>query len=68
MKNRASTLLSTITMIGMVWGLAMMAQGQDFAPAQKTVDVSGAYYDWKLTHQPERPYLHRYDQTLVTKI
>lgn len=31
-------------------------------------DESGAYYDWKVTRQPERPYLHRYDQTLVMKI
>ena len=31
-------------------------------------EVSGAYYDWKPNRQPERPYLHRYDQTLVMKI
>ena len=31
-------------------------------------DPSGEYYDWTKTRQPERPYIHRYDQTLVMKI
>lgn len=31
-------------------------------------DPSGDYYDWRVTRQPERPYRHRYHQTLVTKI
>ena len=31
-------------------------------------DVSGAYYDWKKTLQPERPFLHPYHQTVVMKI
>ena len=31
-------------------------------------EPSGEYYDWKKTVQPERPYLHPYHQTLVTKI
>jgi alpha-galactosidase len=31
-------------------------------------EPSGDYYDWKKTRQPERPYIHRYDQSLVMKI
>jgi len=41
-------------------------------PAEKSGakqdDVSGAYYDWTRTKQPERPYLHPYHQTLVMKL
>ena len=29
---------------------------------------SGDYYDWRKTGQPERPWLHKYDQSLVMKI
>jgi Endo-alpha-N-acetylgalactosaminidase len=29
---------------------------------------SGDYYDWRKTGQPERPWFHKYDQTLVMKI
>jgi hypothetical protein len=28
----------------------------------------GDYYDWRKTGQPERPWFHKYDQTLVMKI
>ena len=31
-------------------------------------EVSGKPYDWTKTRQPERPYLHRYDQTVVMKL
>lgn len=31
-------------------------------------DVSGAYYDWTVTRQPERPWLHQYDRTLIYKL
>ncbi len=31
-------------------------------------DPSGDYYDWTKTRQPERPYIHASDQTLVMKI
>jgi hypothetical protein len=29
---------------------------------------SGDYYDWRKTGQPERPWFHKYDQSLVMKI
>ena len=29
---------------------------------------SGEYYDWRKTGQPERPWFHKYDQSLVMKI
>ena len=30
-------------------------------------EVSGEYYDWTRTMQPERPWIHNYNQTLVMK-
>ncbi len=30
--------------------------------------ISGDYYDWKITKQPERPYIHQYHQSLVLKM
>jgi len=38
------------------------------AQTQARADVSGAYYDWTVTRQPERPWIHQYDRTLVYKI
>ncbi|MBS1577120.1 MAG: hypothetical protein JST09_17620, partial [Bacteroidetes bacterium] len=38
------------------------------ARAQKINDVSGAYYDWRKTMKPERPWLRDYSQTLVMKM
>ena len=29
---------------------------------------SGEYYDWTKTRQPERPWCHKYDQSLVYKV
>src|ERR1041385_3776265 len=29
---------------------------------------SGDYYDWRKSGQPERPWFHKYDQSLVMKI
>jgi len=37
-------------------------------PVAPVPDESGAYYDWTVTGQPERPYIHNYDQTFVMKI
>jgi hypothetical protein len=31
-------------------------------------EPSGEYYDWEKTLKPERPYIHKYHQTLVMKI
>ena len=42
-------------------------QGAGIAAAD-VAEPSGAYYDWRKTGRPERPYLHAYDQTLVMKI
>lgn len=41
-----------------------------FASAQtsKGNDISGAYYDWRKTMKPERPWLKDYSQTLVMKM
>ena len=39
-------------------------------PALRPADYqpSGDYYDWSKTGQPERPWFHKYDQSLVMKI
>lgn len=39
-------------------------------PARRPADYqpSGDYYDWRQTGQPERPWFHKYDQSLVMKI
>jgi hypothetical protein len=39
-------------------------------PASRPADYqpSGDYYDWGKTGQPERPWFHKYDQSLVMKI
>ncbi|MFD2115508.1 endo-alpha-N-acetylgalactosaminidase family protein [Paenibacillus yanchengensis] len=31
-------------------------------------NISGNYYDWTITKQPERPYLHDYSKTLSMKL
>lgn len=31
-------------------------------------EISGEYYDWKKTNAPERPWIHDYDKTMVSKI
>lgn len=36
--------------------------------SNKNPDPSGDYYDWRLTGQPERPWLLSYDKSLVGKI
>jgi hypothetical protein len=38
------------------------------AQVRKVSDVSGAYYDWRKTMKPERPWLRDYSQTLVMKM
>jgi hypothetical protein len=35
---------------------------------QRVNDVSGAYYDWRKTMKPERPWRRDYSQTLVMKM
>src|SRR5437899_1264543 len=39
-------------------------------PARRPADYqpSGEYYDWRKTGQSERPWFHKYDQSLVMKI
>jgi hypothetical protein len=39
-------------------------------PAWRPADYqpSGDYYDWRKTGRPERPWFHKYDQSLVMKI
>lgn len=55
-------------MRAVVSGAFLIASAWDTLSAQQPADVSGVPYAWKITRQPERPYLHAYDQTLVMKI
>ena len=55
-------------MTAVVSGIFLTPGIGDTLPVQDSADVSGAPYDWKKTKQPERPFMHAYHQTLVTKI
>jgi len=35
---------------------------------QRSAHISGRYYDWTKTMQPERPWVRDYNKTLITKI
>jgi hypothetical protein len=48
--------------------LVPAAPGPSEVPVVPVPEVSGAPYDWTRTREPERPYVHPYHQTLVTKI
>jgi hypothetical protein len=37
-------------------------------PPQAVPEVPGQPYDWTITRQPERPYIHDYTKTFTTKI
>src|SRR5690349_5080269 len=46
------------------------ARSASDAPALRPANYqpSGEYYDWRKTNRPERPWFHKYDQSLVMKI
>src|SRR5438045_1209248 len=44
------------------------SSADDPAGSAANYQPSGDYYDWRKTGQPERPWFHKYDQTLVMKI
>src|SRR6266550_2379342 len=47
---------------------AVRPSADDPARSPANYQPSGDYYDWRKTGQPERPWFHKYDQTLVMKI
>lgn len=47
---------------------AAQPAADDPAARPANYQPSGEPYDWKKTLQPERPFFHRYDQTLVMKL
>ena len=51
----------------MIWFFAMCMKLCLAATPSPNVP-SGAAYDWTKTKLPERPYFHKYDQSLVMKI
>jgi hypothetical protein len=63
--------LSLVKMLALVV-LSMHPEGGRASeePASRPADYqpSGDYYDWRKTGQPERPWFHKYDQSLVMKI
>jgi len=58
------------TAAGMLPAQAAAPQPASDDPALRPADYqpSGDYYDWRKTGQPERPWFHKYDQSLVMKI
>src|SRR6266436_894260 len=47
---------------------AQLAMKDDPGLRPADYQPSGDYYDWRKTGQPERPWFHKYDQSLVMKI
>ena len=73
MKDTACILAAAClaTAVGTVWARRPDAtRSAPDDPALRSADYqpSGDYYDWRKTGQPERPWLHKYDQSLVMKI
>ena len=65
----------TKMLLGLIAASALMLQAQTARPAQDdpasrpaNYQPSGDYYDWRKTGGPERPWFHKYDQSLVMKI
>src|SRR5262245_36053766 len=52
---------ASFVLFGLLLTMSAFAQVTDWK------DISGDYYNWKKTMQPERPWLHDYSQTLVMK-
>ena len=51
-------------------GMAGTADAATVPPAARSADYqpTGEYYDWTKTRQPEQPWCHKYDQSLVYKV
>src|SRR5436190_2564732 len=45
-----------------------VSASDDLARRPANYQPSEEYYDWRKTGQPERPWFHKYDQSLVMKI
>ncbi|HTL16453.1 MAG TPA: endo-alpha-N-acetylgalactosaminidase family protein, partial [Patescibacteria group bacterium] len=77
MQCKYTARLATLILATCVSGLASLLAAQPAAPRPLSGDPgawpadyqpSGDSYDWHKTGQPERPWLHQYDQSLVMKI
>jgi hypothetical protein len=62
--------LTCISALGHVLGAQPDTAQAVSDPALRPADYqpSGEYYDWHRTLQPERPWFHKYDQSVVMKI
>jgi hypothetical protein len=60
MRNKFNLLILIFLIIGMACN--------HIINEQKATDVSGEYYDWTKTMQPEKPWVHDYNKTLVMKM
>ena len=68
--------VATCILVSFISGVSALAadratpQPANDDPAGRPADYqpSGDYYDWRKTRQPERPWFHKYDQSLVMKI
>lgn len=73
MKSLYRSAVAVVSLLGFIpLPLAQAALPRPAAddPALRPADYqpSGEYYDWRKTGKPERPWLHKYDQTLVMKM
>ena len=68
MKFRKHPMKATVVVLIALWGLSIsVAIAAGDSPTVPGADVSAAYYDWTKTKEPEKPYFHAYDQSLVMK-
>ena len=73
-RNHAAATCIVVAQLGMVaWSLAAQTEvtrqaSDDPALRPANYQPSGDYYDWRKTGQPERPWFHKYDQSVVMKI
>ncbi len=70
---KAATCIPVACVSGLVGALGAqpgtpLAANDDPALRPADYQPSGDYYDWRKTGKPERPWLHKYDQSLVMKI
>ena len=74
-KSTLRTILPAIALLATMTALAACSENEDIPVAKEVPqlpdwddNVSGEVYDYTVTMAPERPYMHRYDRTMVTKL
>lgn len=74
-KSTLRTVLPAMALLATMTALAACSENEDIPVAKEVPqlpdwedNISGEVYDYTVTMAPERPYMHRYDKTMVTKL